>query len=299
MKVKILKETIDAKNSDVSRRNFIKVVTVVASTIAIQSLIPQGETLLRQVSAQDAAQLQQASDQEQNMLRCISFCGAAMASNPCVVDVKGGRIIRIRPLHYDWKYKPSDFNYDSWKVEAGGQVFQAPLKPAVPALSIAYKKRAYSPNRVKYPLKRVDWDPSGNRNPQNRGRSGFVRISWDEALSTIVSEINRIKAAYGLSAILTQADFHGEVKTVHGRPGALKKLLNLMGPTTTQARNPDSWEGYYWGATHVWGMDQDMACGTLFPQTNNWFDMWQNSELVIEIGDLETTRGCSKERRRA
>jgi trimethylamine-N-oxide reductase (cytochrome c) len=289
--VKILKETLDANNSDVSRRDFVRIVTVVASSVAIQSLIPRGETLLRPVSTEQAAELQQASDQEQTFLRCLSWCGAAMGANPCAVDIKNGRIVRIRPLHYDWRYKPSDFNYDSWKVEVGGQVFQAPLKALVPPLSIAYKKRAYSPNRVKYPLKRVDWDPSGNRNPQNRGKSGFVRISWDEALSTIVNEINRIKTDYGTSAILTQADFHGEGKTIHGRPGALKRLLNLIGPTTTQARNPDSWEGYYWGATHVWGMDQDMACGTLFPQGNNWLDMMRNSELVIEIGDAETTPG--------
>ena len=49
----------------------------------------------------------------------------------------------------------------------------------------AYKKRTYSPNRVKYPLKRVDWDPNGERNPQNRGKSKYVRISWDEATDII------------------------------------------------------------------------------------------------------------------
>ena len=31
-------------------------------------------------------------------------------------------------------------------------------------------------------MKRVDFDPNGERNPQNRGKSGYVRISWDEAL---------------------------------------------------------------------------------------------------------------------
>ena len=54
---------------------------------------------------------------------------------------------------------------------------------------LAYKKRAYSPNRIKYPLKRVDWDPNGERNPQNRGKSKYKRISWDEATDIIASEI--------------------------------------------------------------------------------------------------------------
>ena len=29
---------------------------------------------------------------------------------PCSVDVKDGKIVRIRPLHYDWKYNPQQFN---------------------------------------------------------------------------------------------------------------------------------------------------------------------------------------------
>ena len=31
-------------------------------------------------------------------------------------------------------------------------------------------------NRLLYPMKRVDWDPNGERNPQNRGKSEFERI---------------------------------------------------------------------------------------------------------------------------
>jgi len=47
----------------------------------------------------------------------------------------------------------------------------------------------YSPNRILYPLKRVDWDPNGERNPQNRGKSKYVRISWDEAYDRITDAI--------------------------------------------------------------------------------------------------------------
>ena len=68
--------------------------------------------------------------------------------------------------------------------------------------SLAYKKRTYSPNRIKYPLKRVDWDPNGERNPQNRGKSKYERISWDEATDIIAAEIRRIHKKYGPLAIL-------------------------------------------------------------------------------------------------
>ena len=89
----------------------------------------------------------------------------------------------------------------------------------------AYKKRTYSPNRVKYPLKRVDWDPNGERNPQNRGKSKYVRISWDEATDIIAREIARIHKQYGPNAILVQGDGHGESKTIHTPHGHSARLL--------------------------------------------------------------------------
>src|SRR4030042_461671 len=72
---------------------------------------------------------------------------------------------------------------------------------ATPPISLASKKRVYSPARIRFPMKRVDFDPSGvpgstgpgGRNIQNRGTSKYVRITWDEALDIITSEMNRIK----------------------------------------------------------------------------------------------------------
>ncbi len=46
-------------------------------------------------------------------------------------------------------------------------------------------------------MKRVDWDPDGERNTQNRGRSKYKRISWDEATDIIAAEIRRIHKKYG------------------------------------------------------------------------------------------------------
>ncbi len=128
--------------------------------------------------------------------------------------------------------------------------------PCLRPFSLAYKKRTYSPNRIKYPLKRVDWDPNGERNPQNRGKSKYKRISWDEATDLIAREIKRIHKKYGPYAILCQGDGHGECKTIHAAHGQPTLLLEKMGGFTQQVRNPDSWEGWYWGAKHVWGHGQ-------------------------------------------
>jgi anaerobic selenocysteine-containing dehydrogenase len=207
---------------------------------------------------------------------------------PAAIDSRGGRIIRIRPFHLDWKYDKKGFN--PWKIEVRGKVFEPSMKIALPSFNLAYKKRVYSPNRIKYPLKRVDWDPNGERNPQNRGKSKFKRISWDEATDIIAGEIKRVKGKYGSYSILAQADGHGESKIVHAAHGCQYELLKLLGGATFQIRNPDSWEGWYWGAEHVWGMHDGCGLQGYFRQDNLVKDIAENTEMLLFWGcDPETT----------
>jgi len=228
---------------------------------------------------------QKAAKGEKSICKGLGFCGISGDANSSVIDVKNGKIIRIRPLHYDWKYKPEEFN--PWTMEARGHVFKPSMKSLIAPFSLAYKKRAYSPNRILYPLKRADWDPNGERNTQNRGKSGYVRISWDEALDIIASEIKRIVKKYGSYAILAQGDGHGETKTVHASHGCQRSLLDLLGGYTSQMRNTDSWEGWYWGAKHVWGCE---PVGQQDPVTNVIPDMADYTELILFWGcDMETT----------
>ena len=171
--------------------------------------------------------LKKEAEEEKTSLIGLGFCSFGIGSNPASVDVKNGKIRRIRPLRYDWKYQPEEFN--PWKIEARGQTFEPAMKSLLPPFSLVYKKRVHSPNRILYPLKRVDWDPNGNRNPENRGTSKFVRISWEEATDIIASEIKRVHEKYGPYAILCQLDGHGESKAVHGPHGCNGALLDLMG----------------------------------------------------------------------
>ena len=82
-----------------------------------------------------------------------------------------------------------------------------------------------------------------------------MRISWDEALNIIVSEMNRLKEKYGPTSLLYQCDQHGENKVVQACHGAGRKLLRLWGGYTLQIRQPDSWEGWWWGSKHFWGCE--------------------------------------------
>jgi len=222
---------------------------------------------------------------KKSFVKGLSLADFGIDGNPSVIDVGGGKIVRIRPLHYEWKYDKKGFN--TWKIEARGKVLGPSMKTLLPPFALAYKKRIYSPNRILYPLKRVDWDPDGDRNTENRGKSRYVRISWDEAVDTIAAELTRITKEYGSEAVLAQADGHGEGKTIHAAHGASLKLLALLGGCTLQMRNPDSWEGWAWGAKHAWGME---PVGEMSPSANLIPDVAENTQLLLFWGcDPETT----------
>ena len=223
------------------------------------------------------------------------------AGDVCSVDVKNGKIIRIRPLRWTDKYTEDEIADSKWQCEAKGITFIGKLKKSTPGYQYyPYKKRVYHPNRVKYPLLRVDWnpdaDPKTGRNTQNRGKSKYKRISWDEATSIIAKEIKRVHETYGSFGCMSIGeDGHHEAKTIHGAGGCQARLLRDAGAGnyTQEMRNPDSWEGWYWGAKHVWG---NLAVGLPKPYPNLW-ETAQNCEMVVwEGNDWESTwAGCHGE----
>jgi trimethylamine-N-oxide reductase (cytochrome c) len=67
---------------------------------------------------------------------------------------------------------------------------------------------------------------------------------------------------------------HGEGKNVAPSHGCPNRLMSLMGGYTLQMRNMDSWEGWYWGAKHVWGCEpvgEQNAAGKPLPRHGEAF----------------------------
>lgn len=218
------------------------------------------------------------------IIKTMGFCGPCSASEPAEVDVSEDRIVRVRPFSY-LEHAGSE-GLKTWSIRARGKEFRSAEKSEITPFALATKHRVYSPNRILYPMKRVDWDPNGERNPQNRGKSRYVRITWDEATQLIADEVLRVRDTYGMNSIFVQSDGHHQVKTLHGPRGCQGALLDLLGGYCLQARNPDSWEGWYWGAKHVWGCDPvgEGDC------TNAFYDIAQNSDTVLFWGcDVVTT----------
>ena len=71
------------------------------------------------------------TNKESSLIKTVGFIASSSGdANTAVVDVKNGKIVRIRPLHFDWKYDKKRFN--PWKMEVRGYVFEPMMKSLMP-----------------------------------------------------------------------------------------------------------------------------------------------------------------------
>ncbi|MCE5253395.1 MAG: molybdopterin-dependent oxidoreductase [Actinomycetia bacterium] len=201
---------------------------------------------------------------------------------PVFVDVKDGKIVRITPMEFD------DSDASPWTIRARGKTFTPPKKTTVSPHTLSWKSLVYSPDRILYPLKRVDFDPDGERNPRNRGVSGYERISWDEALDIVAGEIKRLKREYGPGAMMSGAGSHHTWGAIGYWLSVRMRFLNSVGWTPIVG-NPDSWEGWLWGAVHHWGQSGRLGGGETYSTVE---DLLQNAEMIVFwSSDPEATSG--------
>ncbi len=209
-------------------------------------------------------------------------------SGPIFVYVKDGKILRTTPIDFD------DQDAPSWSITARGKTFTPLRRTTVATHAICLKSMVYSKNRILYPMKRVDFDPDGERNIQNRGKSKFVRISWDEALELVSKEIKRAKAV-GPGAICVANGSHHQWGNLGHYMSAFNRFWNLIG-VTKLVHTPDSWEGWFWGAMHHWGNSLRLGCPEFYGTVE---DCLKEAELIVFwSSDPDATYGFDGTERR-
>ncbi len=190
---------------------------------------------------------------------------------PIHVYVKDGKIIRSNMIEFN------DEDPEAWTIDARGKKFSPRRRSNVAPHAITGRSAVYSKDRVLYPMKRVDFDPNGERNPQNRGKSGYERISWDEALEIVGTEIKRQKTVHGPGSIVLTHPSHHQWGNIGYYLSALMRFGNCVG-VTRMGLNPDSWEGWYWGAMHHHGNSMRIGTGTGYGTLE---DALQEAELMV------------------
>ncbi len=191
---------------------------------------------------------------------------------PVRVYVKDGKITRMRPIIFDDKT-----DAPSWVIDARGKKFSPPRRTTLQSYLVPERTRVYAENRIKYPYRRKNFDPRGDRHPEMRGKDEYVRISWNEALDLVAGEIKRIREKYGPAAITGMTSSHHNWGLLHYKMGPFGRFFNILGYTTL-FDNPDSWEGWQWGAVHTYGFHWRMGhC----EQSELLQDALKNTEQII------------------
>jgi trimethylamine-N-oxide reductase (cytochrome c) len=201
---------------------------------------------------------------------------------PVKVAVEDGVIRRVYPLDFN------DTDAQGWTIHARGQSFSPPHKTTVSPVALTERQRVYSDNRVMYPMIREDFDPNGERNPENRGKSGYRRISWDEAIRIVAGEIKRVQGTYGKEALTAIVSSHHTWSLIHYKMSSFKRFFNMLGYTQI-FDNPDSWEGFHWGGPHMYGNFWRLGCPEHYDLLE---DALKHTEMIVHwANDPDTIRG--------
>ncbi len=130
----------------------------------------------------------------------------------------------------------------------------------------------FGADRLKYPMKRKNWQPGGgdNVNGNLRGTDEWERITWEEALDMTSSEIKRIAEAYGGKSI-----FH------EGRDSS--RVLNAY-KGCTEKWGMRSYGGTYWPGLKMIGLKSWPFYATTLPDRYEY----QKSKLIILWGHNPT-----------
>ena len=201
---------------------------------------------------------------------------------PLHVYVKDDKILRTTPIDF------SGDDAESFSIKARGDEFAPKRQATVAPHALATKGVVYSRNRLLYPMKRVDFDPGGERNPQNRGISGYQRISWDEALDIVAKEIKRQKREHGPGAIFMPTSSHHQWGNIGYYLSAHMRFGNCIG-FTRMVMNPDSWEGWFWGAQHHVGHSLRAGAAPGYGTVEDC--MKEADQIVFWSSDPEGTNG--------
>ena len=86
----------------------------------------------------------------------------------------------------------------------------------------------YSPSRIKYPMvRRAYLEGGAGASVETRGKDDFVRVSWDQALDLVVSELKRVKEKYGPAGTFAGSYGWKSPGKLHNCQSLLRRALNV------------------------------------------------------------------------
>ncbi len=230
--------TKSLKDAVLSRRSFLKWSSALGGTAALASGLPLGLDALQHVAAADVA----TSEGEWITAACWHNCGGQR----CVLkaQVVDGVVQRVKTDDTH----PDTADHPQIRGCARGR---------------SQQQQIFGADRLKYPMKRKNWEPGGGKK-ELRGQDEWVRISWDEALDIVASELKRIKDQYGNEGILELGSY-------------MSKPIALLGGAVK------SWGTTSWGTWYYTGPKIGLGDGLMATSHNDRLDL-RNSQLIVIWG---------------
>lgn len=190
----------------ISRRSFVEASAAAVASLALVGCSPENK--LQEAESQEGQstidqELDPAIDGKWVTACCNNNCGGMCVNKVYVVD---GVVVR---------QKTDDVTEDS---------MSSPQLRAC-ARGRSKKQATFGVDRLKYPMRRKNWEPHTGGKKELRGKDEWVRISWDEALDILADELRNAIDAYGNRSILMANYF----APTYG----IAKPLNSIGGTVT------------------------------------------------------------------
>ncbi len=224
-----------AKNYAVSRRSFLGMTATLAAAVTLPGcgLVP--------VDAKKASDLANKEGQWITAA-CWHNCGGRCLNKAYVVE---GVVVRQKTDDTH----PDTPNHPQQRGCARGR---------------SQRQQVFGLDRIKYPMKRKNWAPGGG-DKELRGKDEWVRISWDEALDIVSSEIKRVRNKYTNRSLFVTGG------------SEMPRTLSLYGGCTSQW-GTTSWGSWRWGPAKF-GMEE----GYFAHSINDRIDL-KNSQLIVLWG---------------
>lgn len=133
------------------------------------------------------------------------------------------------------------------------------------------------PCRVHAPMVRKGWR-DGNRSM--RGHDDFIEVSWDEALTLVAGELDRVRTDHGHEAIYAGSYGWASAGRFHHAQSQLRRFMNLFGGCTT------SKDSYSYAAAEVVLPHVVGSMSKLLQEHTSWKAIAEGAKLVVAFGGI-------------
>ncbi|MBU1170875.1 MAG: molybdopterin-dependent oxidoreductase [Proteobacteria bacterium] len=154
---------------------------------------------------------------------------------------------------------------DGKAVKTSMAPFPDPRYNRVCLRGLSHVQRIYDPNRIKYPMKRVG----------ARGEGKWERISWDEAIDTIVTKFKAYQEEFGPQSVAFST-VSGNMAMLNGMYSSFR-LANLMHATQTD---------YSLDMADTFGLGRVIGSGGVFNQSNDPADLANAKTIIVWAANI-------------